>query len=497
MIKGKSTIQLFSAKTGKLEHEEENTNIVTNAIEDILNYNDPYGLGVRRTSTYFPQKSLYPFTTTAFGGVFLWNGNIAEDPSITMPPDGILETGHAGGQYSGQNKYRGTYNANESGSISEDGRRGYRHVWDFGTDKANGTIKCLSLTSALGGDTGYCNYDFRKSGEGSICAYCLGNSFKTNTGSENQPADKTAALPRLDGVPTISTLYEVYEIKEDQNTLKALLHVNVYKNNTYQKEVWEVSIPKIQNRLSLSSYPAYFSAEQKVIIGNTNPLRWGDYYCKMYLYNEKFYMCKVERVTNEETKEYEYYMKILRWSKDGTREDDIDVLLPETPYSYNDVGFYYEGAVYYRTFAETLSRCDLSGNKLTGKIGLWNYNSNASGGWSEIFSIRVMPDGNLNVTFGATGSYGWRGRLIIDKRGGDSVMPVNNYDIYSCNVATPSVKSPFLYRFMLFNYSGIGNILEPMLDVDPRYLATINNLATPVTKTEAQTMKVTYELIEV
>lgn len=494
MIKGKSTIQLFSAKTGKLEHEEVNTNIVTKAIEDILNYNDPYGLGVRRTKTYFPQKTLHPFTTTAFGGVFLWNENITEDPNITMPPDGILETGHAGGQYSGKNQYRGTYNANESGSMSEEGRKGYRHVWDFGTDKANGTIKCLSLTSALGGNLGYCNEDFKKRNEYTLCAYVLGNNFKS-AGLNYET--ETSLLPVLYGV-SLNNLYEVYEIKEEQNELKVLLRVAVNRNGTYMYEVWEVAISKVQNRLSLSSNPAYFSTSQKTIISNTNPLNW---YMStnpaMYLYNEKFYRCQVIRIQNESTKEYEYYMKILRWSKGGTREEDIDVLLPEQPYTHDDPGFYFEGVIYYRTSRETLSKCDLSGNMLTGKIGLWDYRNNTSGGWYNVFSIRVMPDGNLHVVYGNSGSYSWRGRIIIDKKGTDSVLPCVGNDTQSSKVATSSVKSPFLYRFAYVTVSELnGNFIIPTLDVDPRYLATINNLATPVVKTEAQTMKVTYDLIE-
>lgn len=39
----------------------------------------------------------------------------------------------------------GTYNENESGII-ENGK-GYRHVWDFGTDKSNGEISCICLTT--------------------------------------------------------------------------------------------------------------------------------------------------------------------------------------------------------------------------------------------------------------------------------------------------------------------------------------------------------------
>lgn len=46
----------------------------------------------------------------------------------------------------------GTYNANESGRI-ENGK-GYRHVWDFASDKANGEIGCICLTTKDGGTNG-------------------------------------------------------------------------------------------------------------------------------------------------------------------------------------------------------------------------------------------------------------------------------------------------------------------------------------------------------
>ncbi len=479
MIKGKSTIQLFNAQTGKLEHQEENSNIVTKAIEDILNYNDPFGLAVRRKNSYYPQKTLYPFPTTAFGGIFLWNGNIAEDPSITMPPDGILETGHAGGQYSGTNQYRGSYNTNESGSINEEGRRGYRHVWDFGTDKANGTIKCLSLTSALGGDSGYCNEVFLKRSETSISVYCLGNSFKTHEGYVSEGVK----LPVLDKLPVIKQLLGVYEIKEDQNEIKTLIGV-VANDNKYQ--IWEVSIPKEQNKLSLSTWPALFTASYKVIIENLNPRGWSspDIMIKPYLYNDKFYTCMVIRETDpDDTENYIYYAEMIRWTKGGEREENIRVLLPETPYKYSEPTFFYEGAVYYRSSAETVSKCDLNGNKLSGTIGTWNYGNDKSGSWDRIESIRIMPDGNVNVIYRCYYSSGtYYGRIIIDRRGTDSIMYVNGDTSSDC-VAVSSVKSPLLYRFRLLQDSEIGSgyFMTPMLDVDPRYLATINNLAAPVT----------------
>ena len=83
--------------------------------------------------------------------IMLFDENIEENPEIIFKPVNVNIVGHAGSAYSGTNVMRGSYNTNESGEIEN----GYRHVWDFGTDKANGTIKCLSLTSLNGGNNAY------------------------------------------------------------------------------------------------------------------------------------------------------------------------------------------------------------------------------------------------------------------------------------------------------------------------------------------------------
>ena len=52
--------------------------------------------------------------------------------------------------YTGKNICAGSYNENESGEIEN----GYKHVWDFGTSQANGQISCACLTSHSGGIAG-------------------------------------------------------------------------------------------------------------------------------------------------------------------------------------------------------------------------------------------------------------------------------------------------------------------------------------------------------
>lgn len=63
------------------------------------------------------------------------------------------EIGHAGISNTSTDKSIGTYNANESGRI-ENGK-GYRHVWDFASDRANGEISCICMTTKDGGTCGY------------------------------------------------------------------------------------------------------------------------------------------------------------------------------------------------------------------------------------------------------------------------------------------------------------------------------------------------------
>lgn len=152
MIKGRAKIQLF--EDGKLISETHEENMITNAVDNILNPPDyiESGMDSDNDRSYNPLRLFKSnIADTAFRGVIVCRDKIEEDANNVMLPWTNAEIGHAGISTTNTDSSIGTYNENESGKI--DG--GYRHVWDFASDKANGEISCICLTTKDGGTGGY------------------------------------------------------------------------------------------------------------------------------------------------------------------------------------------------------------------------------------------------------------------------------------------------------------------------------------------------------
>ncbi len=155
-LKGKTTIQIFDGGSGELVKEIHEENMITNAVDTILNPPDYLEMGMdRETDRSYNPLHIFKcnLADTAFRGVIVCRDAILEDADNMMLPWTNEEIGHAGISNTSTDKTIGTYNSNESGVI-ENGK-GYRHVWDFGTDKANGEIGCVCMTTKDGGTTGY------------------------------------------------------------------------------------------------------------------------------------------------------------------------------------------------------------------------------------------------------------------------------------------------------------------------------------------------------
>ena len=156
MIKGKATIQLFDEKTGEVVRELHEENMITNAVDTILNPPDYIEIGMdsdNDRSFNMLRDFVGNIADTAFRGVIVCRDKIPEDGNNMMLPWTNEEIGHAGIANTNTDTSIGTYNANESGRI-ENGK-GYRHVWDFASDRANGEIGCICLTTKDGGTCGY------------------------------------------------------------------------------------------------------------------------------------------------------------------------------------------------------------------------------------------------------------------------------------------------------------------------------------------------------
>lgn len=479
MIKGKSKIQLFDAKTGKLEHEQTNTNIVTNAVQDLINDNDPLGLGklTRMYSSsngayyckaYDKRNFLIPLSTVAFGGVLLWNNTITEDSTITMPPDGVHEVGHAGDTYSGANKYRGTYNTNESGALEN----GYRHVWDFGTDKANGEIKCLSLTSKSGGICGYQNDD--NSNQESDPPYSYYQFNPDTTYRELDDNSNCINFAAFDGADMGAYLYFA---KNGDGTF-----YGIKRSVTNYTKIQQITFanPSI---MTLSKQPNRITEAKDLITGIFQ-------YAYTYVYDNKIHEIYRSNTSEITHKTYEL---------DGSPLNTVTVNTPQ-PMEGNYVNnwdiaaFYYNGSYYYRVstrpwrYHKCSATGDDDGEAFTLPIYSGSYYYHPS-----LFLVDSSGTGILMLT--DTGSYAGYFRHVMHLYpNGDfcifkSGHPGSSGSYYGNRYpALTPFKSPFVYV-----YGSNNNIL---LCADSRYLATINNLSEPVIKTSAQVMKVTYEITE-
>lgn len=148
---GNTKIELFENGTKVSEIVEKN--MMTNYISEVLN---PPLIWSNQSSLYDVIADRTPIYDKLLGGVLLYADPVEEETDNTRLSIANDCVGHAGGPYSGNNPKRGSYNTNESGYIdSENPWRGYRHVFDFGTDKANGLISCVCLTSKISGNSGY------------------------------------------------------------------------------------------------------------------------------------------------------------------------------------------------------------------------------------------------------------------------------------------------------------------------------------------------------
>ena len=138
-LKGNVTIKLFD-EDGNVVHEESKDNMITNAIY--------YLLGQVITNVKDPKDYVFPLSTLALGGIWLFDGELDEDAeNIDFPMDVHL-VGHGGQSQNTSDIMRGSLNVSESGRTDT----GYVNTWDFSTSQGNGTIKSVALTSWICGD---------------------------------------------------------------------------------------------------------------------------------------------------------------------------------------------------------------------------------------------------------------------------------------------------------------------------------------------------------
>ena len=444
-IHGKTIIELSDAKTGKLVQKTEDNNMLTNALTYF------YKQGGMTNPTAFNADILRgaDVITNLLGGILCLDTAINEDATIVRVPAGVGMT--ANGAYNvlntGNPPELGSYNENESG-WQQDGS--FKMVWDFTTSQGNGTVACVCLTSRLEGYKGIGNKASNTAktdnilviesynggwGKGLGSDRCLVGYYgnKMHVLNERQGMIHPYTVP-IDKVTFNEYSYPVTEIDVRESISARLL-------NSY-----EITIPSPLHGKGGSGELHYAIIDtyckngiSYILIGgyynSTNPTIAGECYVLKYnVATHTFTDCIALQATGDNNNIWGISDKYVIIGKEA-----IEIADPTNKIALADAGniitTVYDGTI--------------------GKMKAFD---------SDTFEGYYSRDG-------------WAHILRAD---------VDAEAFYQCNGAGLYVDS-------------VGDIPNnPLLKIagrvtrDPRYIATINNLETPVVKTPDKMMKVTY-----
>ncbi len=459
MIEGKTTIELKNTATGE-KRTTTDKNMLTNALRQAT---APYGaLGVNFLSVIMNQVNTTGLLYL-FKGLVLFDSNIEEDPDHFLAPEGIKEVGRGCDlAYTGIDTNMGSFNEEES-SISED-RKTVKLVWDFSTNQANGQIKCACLLPILGGRIGF-NHNV------------WDNVLMGNAWSGYPPVNWVLSqnfamnIMYMDYVRGIIILYDSID--------KATKEIKLTKYRLPAKDVFvsdcryidhggeEVRIP-IKEDAALTN-PTYASC------GTVNG------YIDFVVMNSNFNVINAGSTLtinryNVDTGETTY-LEITNTTGKQIRMDDKG---PNYS-SYVILGDY----IYVVAADFTLYRINLEDNTDVSQITM------------PYESQQALTDNHWGFRRFHMDHMGWLQGYYTTPEYGRALMQfmVTGTEAGYSTVLTGN----FFYR--IYGLDGaIGASSTSSSDrsfapiMNPWALYTINNLATPVTKTAAETMKVTYTL---
>lgn len=452
-FKGKSTIELRNAETGELEQRVEDENMVTNAAYNLINgFNEINSI----QWIYLPKNQFVPLLSNCFGGLRLFQNSIQEDENNILIPENNRIVGRATKTYVGSDTTRGTLNTAESKEINDG--KGYRYVWDFPTDKGNGTIRSVCLTSEKGGGdslVGRIGSGLLDDGNGIGFSASIAPQGAGNMDCIGYFRAKEFLFANNSGGSTATT-FKSFRF-ETKMTLKTNSEVSITEK-TVTSNLQLCESKKFQ-QVGTNIYSIYPYDTNKIDVVIFDGITQEIVSEQTYTFQDAtFYMIKDTSYGEKNSLYFDGFFYVV-----GTRND-------------------HDGKIYERVYK--INPNDLSDYSIVEiLLGEGNYNG---------FLMSVIGAGILINSICNTNYYATEYSYVFD-----------GINLYSYNIpistklssfgVTKFCVSPFLKAPYLISLSK-GKI---NFHIWAPFLSTINNLSTPVVKNETQTMKVTYEITEV
>lgn len=448
-MKGKTEIILTDVHTGEQKKVLEQ-NMTTNALNDIFLQE-----GYMKDASEMYGSNFQPIYQKLLGGILLFDKTLEENAANYFAPAGTNLT--ACGVYGVKNTtgdtLRGDYNSDESYLDTQ--AKTMKYVYDFSTSKGNGTIASVCLTSANGG---YSSYGAETNGgTGQTAAYFL------ETG----------------GSRTFVSISGEYAFAVDyQNDV-----IYTFTPSTVGSQLQSVTIRK--RCAHLKTLPVTYSASAAGEVLESKIVQLSSI-SSSYVWNY------------DTTANTLYFMANRGYSEIQNGREFYIAAIPI-------------GTMIARTYNIT-NRTGVSLNYSTGGvhggylyIGGYNNNQNykinleSDTDYAQLSGVNIALDFNWccfwnhGRIFALCGSsFGsWNYRLA-------AVDPATNKARYTQNYLNDSKGSTKKWVAVTGSHVAFAVMNDGSGFLVPcNYLATINNLSSPVTKTVAQTMKVIYTISEV
>ena len=432
---GKATLILTDKDTGRVVEQREEHNLVTNALNSI--FAQPPTLAYNGSSRHVFCGYL-PMYANLLKGLILFGDTIPENAYDYMPDGKYSVLATAGTAYSGTDAMRGTLNENQSCEIEN----GYRFVWDFAPEKAIGTIRCLGLTSRFNGNRGNLAL------AGSASPYIMNPSDLESESYNN-------SVQIVNGSGT-------FFLQKGRNTF-----YSVYAKST---NVASIQKYKVADPLALKicdKTDAYLESETEITTANSvNSSRSVKFYDPI---TERLFLGYFDYYSQNNTNYYEFKYTLINPITCEIISQSAEWIKTNAPWRTDYCAGYYNGKLYLGIYGPKIAVCSLSGTlERTIDPGLYS-----------LYKF-MLVDGKIACECKLAAG-GRRCVYFIDEPKTQLVNDTINYvPIHTTELTAP------------YQYATISGTVYIMLRTD--YLATINNLASPLVKTDQHALQVRYEI---
>ena len=459
MLKGTTTIELTDVHTGKKQTFTDH-NMITNALHNL--YQPTFG----HLSSESALRGYIPAYATLLGGLLLFDSPIPEDANKVYAPAGATLTGCA--RYNTVNTSTGlvlgSYNTTESGYNSTD--RKMKFVYDFNTSQGNGTIASICLTHL---EAGYGSYNSDMSYSTAIMKSFCSTPKALTIGSKDQ----------YSGITT-GDYYHLFAIDADEDigyyfSLPSTNAISIRKTELGLRNfsLFSTAMPVLENSAVFTLDNAIGSYRCYCFDRDDNALYIISAASSTIATNTAFLVTKVAFGS----------WNITQYVMSNTSDTTL--------YTSSRFAIVHRGYVYLRSNS---SNYRVYKFELGNTANVTQLSGTASYAVTPVFAVGGR-------TYWQYASSSAHRAYVTDEAtnrlnfSGNQQLHYHSYSqSYSTYYAVPSY-TPVLNHEM-FYYLSVGEKTTLTFYYLADYLATINNLSEPVTKTADKTMKITYTIEE-